>query len=132
MQKERFKIFVRNHPVLVNHVRNKKMTWQQFYELYDLYGEDNSVWDTFLNDASVNNNGDRSSVVSNNSTNPNLVNSLKDFMKLFKGIDLNTVQKALGSIDKAIETFKGIGLTDSNNDNRNTYEERPKYKYFED
>jgi len=132
MQKERFKIFVRNHPVLVNHVRNKKMTWQQFYELYDLYGEDNGVWDTFLNDTSVNNNGERSSVVTNNSTNPNLVNSLKDFMKLFKGIDLNTVQKALGSIDKAIETFKGIGLTDSNNSDRNTYEERPKYKYFED
>lgn len=132
MQKERFKIFVRNHPVLVNHVRNKKMTWQQFYELYDLYGEDNGVWDSFLNDTSVNNNSDRSSAVTNSSTNPNLVNSLKDFMKLFKGIDLNTVQKALGSIDKAIETFKGIGLTDSNNSDRNTYEERPKYKYFED
>ena len=133
MQKERFKIFVRNHPVLVNHVRNKKMTWQQFYELYDLYGEDNGVWDTFLNDTSVNNNnGDRSSLVTDNSNNPNLVNSLKDFMKLFKGIDLNTVQKALGSIDKAIETFKGIGITDNNNSDRNTYEERPKYKYFED
>ena len=60
------------------------------------------------------------------------INSLKDFMKLFKGIDLNTVQKALGSIDKAIETFKGVGLTNTGNDNRNTYEERPKYKYFED
>ena len=44
-EKERFKIFVRNHPVLVNHVRNKKMTWQQFYELYDLYGEETERMD---------------------------------------------------------------------------------------
>ena len=131
MQKERFKIFVRNHPVLVNHVRNKKMTWQQFYELYDLYGEDNNVWDSFLNDTS-DKESERSSSFNNSSSNPNLVNSIKDFMKLFKGIDLNTVQKALGSIDKAIETFKGIGFTDNKDGDRNTYEERPKYKYFED
>ena len=37
MQKEAFKAFVRRNPQLVNFVQNKKMTWQQFYEIYDLY-----------------------------------------------------------------------------------------------
>ena len=46
-----------------------------------------------------------------------------------KGIDLNTVQKTLNSLDKAIEAFKGF---DKNSDNINNYQERPKYKYFED
>lgn len=132
MQKERFKIFVRNHPNLVKQVHNKKMTWQQFYELYDLYGEDDKIWDSFINE-NGNNDGDRSSNNINNSNNTNIANTLKDFMGLFKGIDLNTVQRTLTSIDKAIETFKGIGFNNQNNDgNRNTYEERPKYKYFED
>ena len=51
-------------------------------------------------------------------------------MSLFKGVDLNTVQKTLSSLDKAIEAFKGFN--GNNNDLRNNYEERPKYKYFED
>lgn len=131
MQKERFKIFVRNHPNLANFVHDKKMTWQQFYELYDLYGEDDKVWGSFLNNSS-----DRSSTINtSNNTNSsiNLVNTLRDFLGLFKGIDLNTVQKTLTSLDKAIEAFKGISFNDrDNNDNRNNYEERPKYKYFED
>lgn len=125
MQKERFKIFVRNHPSLANHVNNKKMTWQQFYELYDLYGEDNNIWDSFLNNNT--NNSDRNSNVNNT----NIMSSLRDFLGIFKGIDLNTVQKTLNSLDKAIDTFKGIGFNNNNN-NRTNYEERPKYKYFED
>ena len=129
MQKERFKIFVRNHPNLAKHVHNKKMTWQQFYELYDLYGEDNNIWKNFLDDTS----DDRSSITPPNNSNNNIAGTLKDFMGLFKGIDLNTVQRTLSSLDKAIETFKGIGFGNNNiSDNRNNYEERPKYKYFED
>ena len=127
MQKERFKIFVRNHPTLVSYVQNKKMTWQQFYELYDLYGEDNSIWENFLNDSSVNNDSSRSASNSNNIT-----GTIKDFLGLFRGIDVNTVQKTLTSLDKALETFKGMSSNREINNERVSYEERPKYKYFED
>ncbi len=110
--KEDFKRFVRRNPQLVNYVKNNKMTWQQFYEIYDLYGEDNSIWDSFNNDEN----------------NPNIVSTVKDFIGLFKGIDLKTIQKTIVSLDKAIEAFKGF-----NSEKENTnYEERPKYKYFED
>ena len=111
--KEEFKNFVRKNPQFVDYVRNNKMTWQQFYELYNLYGEDNSIWDSFKEES-----------------NPNIVSTVKDFLSLFKGIDLKSVQKALVSLDKAIEAFKTIN---NNNENNNSdYEERPKYKYFED
>lgn len=119
MKKEEFKNFVRNHPNLVSFVENKKMTWQQFYELYDLYGEESSVWDKFIQ----NNN-------TNTSSNSNIVNTVKDIIALFKGIDLATVQKALTTADKAIEAFKGLGKKEDNISSN--YEERPKYKYFED
>lgn len=109
-----FKKFVRENPNLINYVRNNKMTWQQFYEIYDLYGPDDNIWNDFKDNS-----------VSNNS---NLGNTFKEIVNLIKGIDLKGVQKALTSLDKAIEAFKGF-----NNDTSNeVYEERPKNKYFED
>lgn len=146
MEKEKFKIFVRNHPILINHVRNKKMTWQQFYELYDLYGEDDKIWNEFLdgtntinvnenlsnNRNSGNNNTNNQNTNNQNINNDNIAGTIKNFLGLFKGIDMNTVQRTLGSLDKAIEAFKGISSNNNDNGNRTSYEERPKYKYFED
>ena len=95
------------------------MTWQQFYEIYDLYGENNSIWDTFTIEEN------------NNMLNNNVFGTIKDLFGLFKGIDLNAVQKTLTSLDKAIDAFKGLGNKEDRSDTNN-YEERPKYKYFED
>lgn len=111
MKKEEFKKFVRNNPHLIEYVKDNKMTWQQFYEIYDLYGEDDSIWNDFKK----------------NSSDTNLTNTIKGIFNLFKGIDLNSIQKALTSLDKAIEAFKGF-----NQDSNDIYEERPKNKYFED
>ena len=49
MSKDNFKKFVSNHPELVNYVKNNNVTWQSLYELYDLYGEDNKVWNKYFN-----------------------------------------------------------------------------------
>ena len=51
-KKELFKNFARMHPELVSYVKNGKMTWQSFYELYDIYGEDNKAWSPYLNSSS--------------------------------------------------------------------------------
>ena len=47
MSKENFKNFVRKNPDLADFVLNKKVTWQQLYEIYDMYGEDNKIWDKY-------------------------------------------------------------------------------------
>ena len=111
---DEFKKFVKVNPHLVNYVKNNKMTWQQFYEIYDLYGEEDNIWNDFKDNSS--------------SSSDNIVNTIKGIVNLFKGIDLNSVRKALTSLDKAIEAFKGF----NNNSNSEIYEERPKNKYFED
>lgn len=47
-KKEEFKNFVKEHPELINFVKNKKMTWQDFYEIYDIYGNDDSAWTRYF------------------------------------------------------------------------------------
>ena len=118
MKIDEFKSYVRNNPHLIKYVRNNKMTWQQFYEIYDLYGENDKIWNDF-----------KDNVTTNNTTNSSLVNTIKEIFGLIKGIDLNNVQKALSSLDKAIEAVKGFN---GDNINSTNYEERPKNKYFED
>ena len=112
MKIEEFKKFVRNNPHLIDYVKNNKMTWQQFYEIYDLYGEDDNIWKDFTN----------------NNQDTNIVTTIKSIFNLLKGIDLNSVQKALTSLDKAIDAFKNFNNEGSNE----IYEERPKNKYYED
>ena len=118
MSLDSFKSFVRNRPYLINYVKSNKMTWQQFYEIYDLYGENDKIWDDFENN-----------IPSNTTTDPSIINTIKSITNLIKGIDLKSIQKALTSLDKAIEAFKGFNNTQSDHE---VYEERPSNKYFED
>ena len=47
-KKDAFKSFVRKNPNLIKYVRTGEMDWQKFYELYDLYGEDETAWSLYL------------------------------------------------------------------------------------
>lgn len=116
MKIDEFKNFVRKNSYLVDYVTNKKMTWQQFYELYDLYGESDEIWNKFKKDDSP-------------ITTTGIIPVIKEIYNYVKKVDLASVQKTLTSIDKAIEAFKGFN---DDKGNPNQYEERPKYKYFED
>ena len=48
MSKESFKEFVKKNPRLIKYVKNNEMTWQKFYEIYDIYGEDKNAWSEYL------------------------------------------------------------------------------------
>ena len=43
-----FKNFVKERPNLINYVESGKKTWQDFYNIYELYGDKSSVWDKYL------------------------------------------------------------------------------------
>jgi hypothetical protein len=80
-KKEEFKEFVRTKPELADYVNSGEMTWQKFYEMYDLYGTDRGVWDKF------------------NKTNGPSLNGLKD---LVKNVDLNSIQNHINTAQKAL------------------------------
>lgn len=122
MSKETFKSFVKNHPELVTKVRNQEMTWQGFYEMYDLYGEDNKVWNQYLTD--------NTRIASST---PSKDMSLQELVNMVKKVDLDTVRKGINGLQRAIGLVQDLGLgNNKTNKEVQQYQPRPMYKYFED
>ena len=63
-KKEQFKSFISNHPELINYIKNKEMSFQDFYEIYDIYGEDNNTWNKYFNN-NIDNKSDIKDIIKN-------------------------------------------------------------------
>lgn len=122
MSKKEFKSFVRKNPSLIKYVNNNSMTWQKFYEMYDMYGESNDIWNNYLNTASNN-------IVKTNTLSSS-ENAFRELVNTVKGINLEKVQKGINSLQKTISLVQELGS--SNNTTPKEYERRPIYKHFED
>lgn len=117
MSVESFKKFVKERPNLVRYVNSKEKTWQDFYEMYELYGESSDVWNSYLN--TLNNNG---------------TVTIKDLFGMFKNIDVSQVQESITSIQKGIGYIENLVKSKEaeNIPKRSSYEARPMYRYFDD
>ena len=115
MSKETFKSFARLHPELANTVLEGNASWQQLYEIYEIYGENNTIWNNYFKTSLTDN-------ISNSAT------TMKDFVNTFKNLDMDSVQKGITNIQKTIGLLQDIGITNHNN----AYEPKPIYKRFED
>ena len=122
MSKDAFKSFARSHTELANYVMSGKTNWQKLYELYEIYGENSSIWDDYFSSSSV------PSTTSDISTLPN---NIRELMQSIKNIDLGSVQKGITNIQKALGLLQDIGLGNSSN-NTSSYEPRPMYQHFDD
>ncbi len=106
----KFKSFVKEHPNFANYIKNGKMTWQKFYELYDMYGEDSSVWDDFKEEKK---------------SSP----TLTDIVNFAKNIDMNKLQDGVNSLSKAVGLFSDLFAS---KEEINEYTPRAVYRRFED
>lgn len=120
---DNFKAFVKRNPGLLVHVRNGTTTWQKLYEIYDLYGEENSVWKDYL--ASE----DRSE--KKETKNMPSTGTLSNIMDMIKHLDTNKIQDGITSMQKAISLF-GDMLVKDKTDSGNNYSPRPIYRKFDD
>lgn len=119
-----FKSFVKKNPNLITHVRNGSMSWQKFYELYDLYGEEGSVWKDYLVKEEA------KEVRTDTSTSISSGNTLSNILEMARNIDTNKLQDGITSIQKAISLF-GDMITKDKPD-VNNYTPRPIYRKFDD
>ena len=107
---DKFKIFVKNNPNFVNYIKDGSMTWQKFYELYDMYGEDSNIWDEFKKEKK------------NNSP------TIGDIIKMAKNIDMNKFQDGINSLSKAVGLFSELFISKDDN----SYKPRAIYRRFDD
>ncbi len=112
-KKEAFKLFVKSHPKLVEYVKDGTSTWQNFYEIYDLYGEDTNAWKSYLkvNDVVLGTTG------------------IAGVFEFLKSIDLDELQNGINSIGKVIGMLGDITKKDVGD---STYKPRPVYRKFDD
>jgi hypothetical protein len=119
---DNFKLFVKNNPNLITYVKNNTMSWQKFYELYDLYGEDNNVWNEYLN---------KDTTVNTTKTESKKSNKFSDILDMAKNLDTNKLQDGISSVQKAIGLIGDILVKDKKPDS-STYNPRPIYRRFDD
>ncbi len=109
---EKFKLFVKTNPTFASFIKNGSMTWQKFYELYDMYGEDSTVWDEFKELPKK--------------TSP----TISDIVNMAKNIDINKLQDGVNSLSKAVGLFSE--LFTNNESNIDNYKPRAIYQRFDD
>ena len=97
-KKEEFKNFVRKHPELVNYVKNKEMNWQDFYGIYDIYGENNEMWEKYFKLPDEENNIDNTAKAS----------GIGELTNLVKNINMDNIQKHIKTAQKAISVIQEL------------------------
>lgn len=116
MSKEAFKSFVKSNPGLIKYVNNNSMTWQKFYEMFELYGTDNEVWNNYINNDLV-------------GTSLTSVTAFKELMNMVRKINLEKVQKGVESLQKTINLIQELG---GGGNSAPTYEKTPTFQHFDD
>lgn len=110
MSKENFKIFAKKHPELAKSVLANKTTWQKLYELYDIYGENSSVWNNLITQE------------------PQPTQPLKEIFQTISNIDIASLQKGVSNIQKTLGMIQDIALPTKKEETG----ARPLYTYFDE
>lgn len=119
---DEFKTFVKDNPRLIKYVKNNDMTWQKFYEIYDLYGDSKEAWKDFLD-------VDTAATVATAAA-ASTSTATSDFMSWIKGIDLDSIREGVNSLQRVIGVMQDFNS--SKQTNSEEYKPRPLYKHFED
>lgn len=109
----KFKEFVKQNPSLIKYIRSEEMTWQKFYEMYDMYGDKQEVWKDYIEPVDT---------ATTSAT-------TFDFLNWIKSIDVDSLQENINSVKRVISVFQDLG---SNDKLKEEYKPRPIYKHFED
>ena len=125
MSKETFKMFVRSNPGLLDYVKNNQMSWQKFYEMYDMYGENHSIWNNYLHSNTT------SSTINSTINSSKTIGDtpIKEIFNMVKQMDLETVRKGIDGLQKAVGLMQDLTTSRRNNNN---YQARPLYQHLED
>ena len=115
-KKEEFKRFASLHPELITYIKKHNVSWQNLYEIYDIYGDDNKAWDKYLHEESSES------------------NSFDQITKMVKNVDMDSIQKHINTAQKALGFISELTSKTSSSENivKGPLNPRPLNKFFED
>ena len=121
-RKEEFRSFIKDKPYLASYVQNGTMSWQKFYELFDLYGANNDVWNKY-----------------SDVRNTNLNDQLTKLSDLVKNVNLESIKGHISTAQKALDLVSDLttknasdALSTVTNLTKGPTQPRPLNKFFED
>ena len=119
MKKDDFKNFVRTKPELIKYVKNGEMTWQKFYEIYDLYGTDENIWSKYK------------------ATDRTVDSGISKITEMVKNVDVDSIKSHINTAQKAIDFVSDLTKKNPTPDLTKTIgsgpiSPRPLNKFFED
>ena len=120
-KKEEFKVFVKQHPNLLKYIKNGEMTWQKFYEMYDMYGQEDDVWREYL-----------SVGIATTATATSSAFSFNEMINWLKNINFDSVQTGIGNLQRVIGMVQDLTNKDTKEVKKEEYKPRPLYKHFDD
>lgn len=119
---ESFKEFVKKNPRLIKFVNDGSMTWQKFYEIFDLYGVEESAWKDYLSsDEAV-----KATTAAASSL------SMGELFSWIKNFDLDSIQNGVSSLQRVLGVIQDFSSKDATTNTKNEYKPRPLYRHFED
>lgn len=117
-----FKNFVSKNPSLLKYVKEGSMTWQKFYEMYDLYGEKEEVWKDYI---PISKEEEMKQVATQ-------AVGFTDILSWLKTADLSKVEEGINSVQRVIGVLQDLGVSQNSETKATAYKPRPLYKHFED
>lgn len=122
--KEQFKAFVKKNPRLINYVKSGDMTWQKFYEIFDLYGEDKEAWKDYL----TNEETAKAATVATGTL------GLNEIFNWIKNINLDNLQAGVNNLQRVVGVVQDLTnkKTEETPTSKEPYKPRPLYRHFED
>ena len=127
---DEFKLFVKANPFLITYIRDGKKSWQDLYEMYDIYGDNEEYWNTYLDDTNKKEENTRDSSKNISSNNTPFTNHLDELIKMAKNVDVDKVQEGITSLQKTLALFGDLFA--NKNTPTNSYNPRPLYRRFDD
>lgn len=85
-KKAQFKEFISKHPEILSYIKNKEMTFQDFYEIYDIYGEEESAWEKYFSNRELSSATDK----------------INELTSIFKNINMDNIEHHVNNAQKVI------------------------------
>ena len=97
-KKEEFKLFAAKNKHFSKLVNEGKTSWQALFETFDIYGEDNDIWDTFKLE-------EEKEVKKEEFK---MSDGVKSILSNLKNVDMDKLEDNIGSLQKALGFLEEI------------------------